>query len=84
MYLPVDCQIKLFDNTMFAILTYGCEIWGFGDISCIEKVHTDSLKQSLHVKKSFPHVTRLGELVRYPLSTCIVIKNELLVFGINL
>ena len=59
--LPIDCQIKLFDNTVLPILTYGCEIWGFGDISCIEKVHTDFLKRILHVKKSTPHVMIYGE-----------------------
>ena len=67
---------------MLPILTYGCEVWGFGDISCIETVHTDFLKQILHVKKSTPHVMIYGEFGRYPLS--IVIKSELLVFGINL
>ena len=66
--LPIDCQIKLFDNTVLPILTYGCEIWGFGDISCIEKVHTDFLKRILHVKKSTPHVMIYGELGRNPLS----------------
>ena len=74
--LPIDCQIKLFDNTVLPILTYGCEIWGFGDISCIEKVHTDFLKQILHVKKSTPHVMIYGELGRYPLS--IVIKKRII------
>ena len=34
--LPIDCQIKLFDNTVLPILAYGCEIWGFGYISCIK------------------------------------------------
>ena len=27
--LPIDCQIKLFDNTVLPILTYACEVWGF-------------------------------------------------------
>ena len=31
--LPIDCQINLFDSTILPILTYGCEIWGFGDLS---------------------------------------------------
>ena len=44
LYLPIDCQLKLFDSTILPILTYGCEMWGFGDISCIENVHTDFLK----------------------------------------
>ena len=30
--LPLDCQLKLFDNTIIAILTYGC---GFGDMGIL-------------------------------------------------
>ena len=25
--LPIDCQLKLFDNTSSPILTYECEVW---------------------------------------------------------
>ena len=27
--LPLDLQLKLFDNTVLPILTYGSEIWGY-------------------------------------------------------
>ena len=47
--LPLDCQLKLFDNTIIPILTYGCEVWGFWDLSAIEKVHTDFMKYIIHV-----------------------------------
>ena len=30
--LPLDCKLKLFDNTIIAILTYGC---GFGDMGIL-------------------------------------------------
>ena len=36
----IEYQLKLFDNLVVTILTYGCEVWGFGDLSGIEKVHT--------------------------------------------
>ena len=49
--LPIDCQLKLFDNTSLPILTYECEVWAFGDLSMIEKVQTDFLKYILNVKK---------------------------------
>ena len=39
--LPIDCQLKLFDNIILPIFTNGCEIWGFGDLSVIDKVQTD-------------------------------------------
>ena len=41
--LSIDCQLKLFDNTVLSILTYVCEVWGFGDLSMIDKVQTDFL-----------------------------------------
>ena len=67
---------------MLPILTYGCEVWGFGDISCIETVHTDFLKQVLPLKKNTPHFMIYGELGRYPLS--IVIKKRIINFWYKL
>ena len=48
--LPIDCQIKLFDNTILPILTYACDVWGFGDLSVIDKLQTDIFKHILHIK----------------------------------
>jgi hypothetical protein len=36
--LPVDLQLKLFDQTIVPILTYNCEVWGFENLELIEKV----------------------------------------------
>lgn len=80
--LPIDCQLKLFDSTIVPILTYGCEVWGFGDLSAIERIHTDFLKYILNVKKSTPHVMLYGELGRFPLS--IVIKKRIIGFWHNI
>ena len=54
LYLHVDCQLKLFDNTVVPILLYACEVWGYGDLHLIEKVHTDFMKYILSVKKTTP------------------------------
>ena len=54
--LSIACQLKLFDNLVVPILTYGCENWGVGDLSGIKKVHTDFLKRILKVKQSTPSV----------------------------
>ena len=54
--LFIACQLKLFDNLVVPILTYGCEFWGVGDLSGIKKVHTDFLKRILKVKQSTPSV----------------------------
>ena len=48
--LSIECQLKLFDNLVVPILTYDCEVWCFGDLSGIEKVHTVFFKRILKVK----------------------------------
>ena len=35
--LPIDLQLELFDFLLIPILLYGCEIWGFENITMIEK-----------------------------------------------
>ena len=47
------------------MLTYGCEVWGIGDLSFIEKNQTDFLKHILNVKKC---PTRNAVLRTWPLS----------------
>ena len=76
--LPIDCQIKLFDNTVLPILTYACEVWGFGDLTMIDKVQTDFFKHILHVKNSTPHIMLYGELGRFPIS--LIIKQRMVKF----
>ena len=66
--MSIDCQLKLFDNMILPILTYGSEIWGFGDLTTIEKVQTDCLKRILNVRKSTPHLMVYGELGRFLVS----------------
>jgi len=63
-----------FLGVMFSKKTYGCEVWGFGDLSMIEKVQTDFLQHMLNFKKSTLHMMLYGELGRFPIS--IFIKKE--------
>ena len=53
------------------ILVYACKVWGYGDLNCIDKVHTDFLKHSLYVKKSTPHIMLYEDLGRFPLRILI-------------
>ena len=39
--LPIDLQLKLFDNIVMPILTYASEIWGYENIEIIERIHVD-------------------------------------------
>jgi len=65
--LPIDFQLKLFDSTIVHILTYGCEVWGFGNLKMIENAHTDFLKYILNVEQCTPHSMLYGELGRFPM-----------------
>jgi hypothetical protein len=76
--LPVDLALKLFDNTIVPILIYSSEIWGYEDLTLIERVHTDFLRKVTHLRKSTPLYILYAELGRYPLS--IVIKSRMINF----
>ena len=49
--IPIDLQLKLFDNTVLPILTYGSEVWGYENLDMIEKVHNEFLRKSHDVRK---------------------------------
>ena len=54
LHLPIDCQLKLFDQTVVPILLDGCAAYGFENIYWIEKIIFDFLKSILKLKKSTP------------------------------
>ena len=72
--LPVDCQLKLFDQTIVPILLYGSEVCGFENLHVIEKIHLDFLKSILKMKKCTPHVMVYGEFGRYPLEMLVKVR----------
>ena len=76
--LPIDLQIKLFDNTVLPVLLYACEVWGFENTEIIERVHTEFLRKITKARKSTPKYMLYAELGRYPLS--IIIKQRMLNF----
>ena len=59
--LPIDLQLKLFDQTIVPILTYGS---GFENIQILERLHTEFLRTITKTKKSTPHYMLLAELGR--------------------
>ena len=61
----VLCQ--LFDAFVGSILSYACEIWGFGKSKAIERIHLKFCKQLLSVRSSTANVAVYGELGRFPL-----------------
>ena len=72
--LPIDCQLKLFDQTVVPILLYASEIYGFENIHSIEKIHLDFLKSILKLKKSTPNIMVYGEYGRYPLEIMVKMR----------
>ena len=65
--LTPDLQLKLFDSLVSPILLYCCEVWGFEDLSAIEKVHLNFCKRILNVKRNTPSCMVYGDLGRVPL-----------------
>ena len=49
--LPVDLKLSLFDRLVIPVLTYGCEVWGFTNISAIERFQRVFLKNTLNISK---------------------------------
>ncbi|MCG8034442.1 MAG: reverse transcriptase family protein [Candidatus Thiodiazotropha taylori] len=76
--LPIDLQLKLFDNTILPILTHGSEIFGFEDCNMLEVIHNQFLRSLTYSRKSTPLYMLFGEFGRYPLE--IVIKSRMVGF----
>ena len=62
--LPFDLQIKLFDNTILPILTYGCEIFGYESTEILEGVHLEFLRKLARLRKSTPKFMIYAEFGR--------------------
>ena len=80
--LPIDLQLKLFDNTVLPILTYGSEIWGFENLDILERIHTHFLRRITKCRKSTPKYILYAEMGRYPIE--IIIKQKMINFWARL
>ena len=80
--LPIDLQIKLFDNTIVPILTYGCKVFGYEKLDILEGVHLEFLRKLGRLRKITPKFMIYAELGRYPLY--ITIKQRMLNFWIRI
>lgn len=68
----------MFDKIVKPILLYGCEVWGFGNIALVEKLHLKVYKHILNLKSSTPNYMVYGELGKYLL--IINVKVRMIVF----
>ena len=80
--LPIDLQLKLFDNTILPILTYGSEIFGFEDCKMLEIIQNNFLRSLVNFRKSTPLYMVLGEFGRYPLE--LAIKSRMIGFWVRI
>ena len=53
-FIPLDCQIELFQTCIEPILLYGCEIWGKEKFDIIETFRLKCLKIIVRAKASTP------------------------------
>ena len=64
---PINIAFNLFDSLVASILSYGCEVWGFMNAECIERVHKKNCKYIINVKQTTNNNALYSELGRYPL-----------------
>ena len=65
--LSINTQIHLFDTMVKPIMLYGCEIWGYSDVSPLEKLHLMFLKMILGVHTRTCSNMVYGELGKFPI-----------------
>ena len=75
-------QCHLFDACIVPILLYGCEIWGFSNITDIERVQTFFCKYILRLGTKTANCLALGELGRKRLACTI--KERMINFWVRL
>ena len=80
--LPLDLQLKRFDNTVLPILTLGSEFWGYESLEMLERVHTDFLRRMSECRKRTPKYMLYAGLGRYPIK--ITIKQRMVSFWTRL
>ena len=49
--LPIDIMLDLFDKMILPILIYGCEIWGYENVECIDIFFRKFLKYLLRANQ---------------------------------
>ena len=72
--LPVDLSLQLFDNLVLPVLLYGCEVWGYSDITQIEVLHRKFIKILLGINASTPNVMVYGESGHFPVLNHVICR----------
>ena len=72
--LNTSVYFKLFDAQVLPSLLYGSELWGLSKRHTIEKAHLFACKRILNVDSRSPNTLCYGELGRFPVYICAVIR----------
>ena len=64
---PINIALNLFDSFVASVLSYGCEVWGYMNAECIERVHRKIYKYIINGKQTTNNNALYSELGRYPL-----------------
>ena len=65
-YMPMNIVSNLFDSLVASVPSYGCEVWGFINAECIERIHRKFCKYIINVKQTTNKYALYSELGRYP------------------
>ena len=71
MDLSMDVCFELFDRMVAPILLYGCEVWGFEDISILERLHLKFAKIILKISKYTASCMVYNELGRFTIKKTV-------------
>ena len=69
--MPIDIECNLFEELIFQILLYGCEIVGFHCVNMLETFYRKFLKKNFHLRPSAPSCMVYGEVGKLPLQVTI-------------
>lgn len=69
--LPIDIQCELFEKTIMPILLFGCEVWGYCNVSQLEVFYKKFLKTILMLNRTTSSCMVYGEVGKLPLQNMI-------------
>ena len=72
--IPYEALCTMFDSMVAPAMTYGSEVWGFGDFSNVENVQTKFCKLVLGVPNTVPNCVPCAELGRNHVRCTVYMK----------
>ena len=80
--MDIETKLQLFDSIVTPILLYGSEVWGFENISNVEKIQIRFYNLLLGLNGSVSNVVTFGELGKFPLR--VLCKERILKYWLRL